>query len=148
MSLRVTPDHYFVLAISVAVLGHVLLPLRQIIPRQFWLIGLLIVIAGFLISRRANAILAKHQTSIKPFESPAVFISSGPFRLSRNPVYLGMTLMLFGIALSLGSITPFVFPILFAVVISVFVIPDEERELEKKFKNEYFQYKRKVRRWI
>ena len=114
----------------------------------FWIVGLVIGVVGYFLVRRANALLARHQTSIWPFESPALLATSGPFSYSRNPVYLGMTLMLFGIAWSLGYITPFVFPILFAIVINIFVIPDEERELEKMFKNEYFQYKRKVGRWL
>lgn len=148
MGKRLTPDIVFVIAIIGIIISHILFPLRQIIHYPFWLIGVPIAIAGYVLSRKANLSLARHQTSIQPFKSPKVFVTSGPFGFTRNPVYLGMAIILFGIAWSMGSVTPFVFPVLFVVFLDRLIIPDEERELEKVFSGEYRAYKKKVRRWI
>lgn len=145
---RLKPDFVFVVAIIGTILFHMLFPLRQIIRYPFWIIGILIAIAGYILSRKANINLIKHQTSIQPFKSPDVMVTSGPFKFTRNPVYLGMALILFGIAWILGSLTPFLFPIVFVVYIDWFIVPNEELELEKVFGGKFHKYKKKVRRWI
>ena len=90
----------------------------------------------------------KKKTSIKPFETPSAFITSGPFKLSRNPIYLGMTITLFGVETALGSLSPYIFPVIFVIIINGLIIPAEEKDLENKFGEKYLDYKTKVRRWI
>jgi len=79
---------------------------------------------------------------------PNKLVTSGPFRFSRNPNYLGMALLLFGIAILLGNLSAFISPMLFVVLIDIFVIPVEEKNLEKKFGKKYLDYKNRVRRWF
>ena len=59
-----------------------------------------------------------------------------------------MIIILFGIAILLGSIITFIFPIIFAILLDRFMIPVEEKNLEKKFGKKYLNYKRQVRRWM
>ena len=148
MSFKATPDHFFIVGILLAVVFHLLIPLRQLVIFPYKLIGLLLVVAGYFLVSKTNAILARHQTSMQPFEPSTAFISTGPFRFSRNPIYLGMALILFGFAWVLGSVSSFAVVVGFVICISVLVIPDEERALEKAFNEEYLEYKRKVRRWV
>ncbi len=75
-------------------------------------------------------------------------ITSGLFKISRNPIYLGMLLILLGEAILLGSIITFIFPLLFIISTNVAVIPIEEKMLEKRFGKKYLDYKNKVGRWI
>jgi protein-S-isoprenylcysteine O-methyltransferase Ste14 len=63
-------------------------------------------------------------------------------------MYLGMVSILVGIAVALGSLVPFFVPILFVIVTEVMFIPFEEENLEQTFKEEYLDYRKKVRRWI
>lgn len=146
--MRIAPDLYFLLAVCFSVIAHVLIPIWQLIRYPISLLGLVIGVGGYLLITRANSILRAHNTSILPFESPSELVNTGPFRYSRNPIYLGMTLMLFGVAWFLGSAVAFVSPILFALIINIFVISDEEQQLEQKFKTEFTFYKEKVRRWL
>jgi protein-S-isoprenylcysteine O-methyltransferase Ste14 len=75
-------------------------------------------------------------------------VTSGPYRLTRNPMYLGMAFLYSGLALALGVIWALaVLPVILVVVDRV-VIPPEERHLEAKFGEEYRDYKSRVRRWI
>jgi len=70
------------------------------------------------------------------------------FKISRNPVYLGMVVVLFGEAIFLGSLVTFIIPILFFILVNQINIPYEEKNLEKVLGRKYLNYKKKVRRWI
>jgi len=148
MKIKITPDIHFVSFLLMSVLFHVIFPIIKIIHYPYSLIGVVLVITGILIVYRSNLILLKNGTSIRPFEIPNVLINSGPFRYSRNPIYLGMTIVLFGLVVILGSLSPIIFPIMFLIIINISIIPHEENRLEKLFGDEYLEYKIKVRRWI
>ena len=79
---------------------------------------------------------------------PTQLIVTGPFRFSRNPIYLGMALIVLGGTLFSGTLTAFVFPITFVVIIHVKYIKTEEAILEDTFGEPYLNYKKRVRRWI
>ena len=75
-------------------------------------------------------------------------MTDGPYRLTRNPIYVGMVLVLAGVALLLGGIAEwFVLPV-FIWLIARNVIPVEESMLEERFGQEYQEYRARVRRWI
>jgi protein-S-isoprenylcysteine O-methyltransferase Ste14 len=63
-------------------------------------------------------------------------------------MYLGMAAILLGTAVVFGTLVTFTFPVLFIMIIEMFIIPDEERKLEKIFGEQYREYKKTVRRWI
>jgi len=63
-------------------------------------------------------------------------------------MYLGMMSILLGVAIFLGSLIAFAFPIIFVMIMERRFIPLEEKNLEKKFGNQYIDYKKRVRRWI
>ena len=70
------------------------------------------------------------------------------YRLTRNPMYLGMLTVLTGVAVLTGSLAPFLGPVLFVPVLNSRVIRHEEAMLEAQFGDEYRQFKQSVRRWI
>jgi len=90
----------------------------------------------------------KRKTNVKPYDLPTFLEVTGPFRLSRHPMYLGMCSILLGEAVILGSVTVFLFPIFFVILMEIIFIPYEEKNLEEVFGGEYVDYKKKVRRWI
>lgn len=142
------PDGYFIILLGMIVLFHFIFPIKKLYSYPYNLTGLLLIIAGIIIVFAANSILLKKKTSIMPFEIPSVLITSGPFKLGRNPIYLGMALILFGVAAVPGSLSSFLFPIIFIIIINKSFIPIEENNLEKLFGERYLDYKKKVRRWI
>jgi protein-S-isoprenylcysteine O-methyltransferase Ste14 len=75
-------------------------------------------------------------------------ISDGVFRVSRNPMYLGMVCILIGLSICLASLTPLVVMPLFASWLTVQFIVPEEQGLVKLFGDAYRAYKTKVRRWV
>jgi len=86
--------------------------------------------------------------NLEPWKSANQIVSSGIYRVTRNPMYLGMALLYLGLGLALNSIGALVFLPIALLVIRTQVIAPEERYLEAKFGDEYLTYKNSVRRWI
>jgi protein-S-isoprenylcysteine O-methyltransferase Ste14 len=145
---EIIPDSYFNILLGMSILFHFIFPIKKLYSYPYNLNGILLIITGIVIVFMANSILLKKKTSVMPFEVPTVLITTGPFRFSRNPIYLGMTFILFGAAAIPGTLSPFIFPIIFVFIVNKSFIPVEERTLEKLFGEKYLAYKNKVRRWI
>jgi protein-S-isoprenylcysteine O-methyltransferase Ste14 len=111
-------------------------------------IGIVLIGIGVVLNLWADALFKRHKTTVKPYENPTHFATSGPFRVSRHPMYLGMVAILLGVAIALGPLLSLLVPILFVIVMEVMFIPFEEKNLEQAFGKEYHDYKKKVRRWI
>ena len=109
-----------------------------------WLLigaGLAIVIAGLIT-------FVRHRTAILPHRAAARLVTGGPYRYSRNPMYVGMTALYAGLALLTGIAWPLL--LLPAVLLALWrlVIRREERYLSSEFGDDYERYRREVRRWI
>lgn len=148
MKIKIVPDVYFIIFLGLSFLFHYYCPLVKLISYPYSLGGFSLVLTGLIIAFKINFILLKNSTSVKAFEPATVLITSGPFRYSRNPVYLGMVIILFGVEIILGSLSPFICPLLLFIILNIFIITKEETELEKLFGEQYLNYKTKVRRWI
>ena len=110
--------------------------------------GAVLILAGLAIGVAAVRSFVRAGTRPEPWRASTGIVASGLYRWSRNPMYLGMTLVYAGLALALdGPIALMMLPIpLF--VIQTQVIIREERYLEAKFGQAYLDYKRSVRRWL
>lgn len=89
-----------------------------------------------------------HKTSIKPWEPTTAIIKTGPYRFSRNPIYLAMSLLHFGVALWNGTWWMLATLAVTLWFMTKFVIAREEGYLERRFGEEYTGYKGSVRRWL
>jgi protein-S-isoprenylcysteine O-methyltransferase Ste14 len=110
--------------------------------------GSLLLGAGFLLRAWATFCFYQHQMKVISLEPQAALLTSGPYRFSRNPLYLGgNVLIFFGAGLVLGSPAALVIIALHLPFIDLF-IRREERQLEQRFGDEWVRYRRSVRRWI
>jgi protein-S-isoprenylcysteine O-methyltransferase Ste14 len=148
MKNRITPDGFFIILPAIAILLNLIFPIVKIVFFPFNLIGIILIIIGILMTLWTNSLLLDNRTAITPYEIPSFLITSGPFKYSRNPLYLGMAVALFGLGVFLGSLSPIFSPIIFVLVIERLFAPMEENNLEKKFGKKYLDYKKKVRLWI
>ena len=98
----------------------------------------------------ARSVIAFHReaTGIVPFDEARTLVTTGFYRVTRNPMYLGMVLLLSAAALHFGTITSFVPVPIFAWVIQRRFIRPEERFLAAVFGERYRRYKARVRRWL
>ena len=145
---RIMPPTYFMFLLVVSILLHIYFPLRRFSYSPYNYIGALLIIFGIVLNLKADSMFTKSKTTVKPHLMPSSFHVSGPFKISRHPMYLGMFLILFGVALIMGSLTAFIFSFIFVVLMEIFFIPEEEKNMEKVFGKKYLAYKKKVRRWI
>ena len=118
-------------------------PLLLVPALALVVLGLMVEAAGVLSFRRAR-------TTVNPFapERTVNIVSSGIYRLSRNPMYLGMACILTGWAVWLWQVQAVLGVVLFVAWITRFQIIPEERVLTQKFGTEYRQYRQRVRRWV
>ena len=142
------PPTYFLLCWLGGVALHFLIPLYQLIPWPYRWAGLVPFVLGCWITIWADQIFKQRGTTVKPHLDPSVLITDGPFRISRHPMYLGMTLILIGPAVFLGSLTVFAAPVAFALIAQFKFIPLEERALDRVFGEQYEAYRQRVRAWL
>jgi protein-S-isoprenylcysteine O-methyltransferase Ste14 len=103
---------------------------------------------GFGIMLRAWWLFKRYDTAICPTATTTTFIVEDVYRLTRNPMYLGMILILTGIALLTGLWPYYVVAILYAVILDHVFCRYEESELLMQYGSEYAHYAARVRRWI
>jgi len=142
------PPLIYGLVLGAAWLLHAMLPLA--VPRNLWThyFGWGLIDAGLLLMLWAGLLMLWRRTTVNPYGRPKRLLEEGPFRLSRNPIYLADTLVYSGVALLWGSLWPWL--LLPAVMISMQrgVIANEENLLAELFGEEYRAYCRRVRRWL
>ena len=110
--------------------------------------GAVLILAGLAIDVAAVRSFIRAGTRPEPWRASTGIVASGLYRWSRNPMYLGMTLVYAGLAVALdGPIALLMLPIPL-LVIQTQVIIREELYLEAKFGQDYLDYKRSVRRWL
>ena len=144
---RLLPPLYFLAAVLSMAALHFLFPIKRILPAAYSSGGVLIVMGMFSILW-AVRLFVKAGTTIKPFEASTKMIVAGPYRWSRNPIYLGMVFILLGVGLALGTLTPFAIVPLFVWLIQKNFIAHEEAMLDKSFGAAYAEYKKHIRRWL
>jgi len=110
--------------------------------------GMVLTVGGALIAFSSLGIFRAARTTTVPFETPSKLITSGPYRFSRNPMYVGLSLIYLGVAGIQVQIWPVLLLPLLAIYIHRSVIPVEEARLREVFGDAYEQYCARVRRWV
>lgn len=113
-------------------------------------VSMVIICMGGLVGVLAVAAFIQMRTTVDPrYPGKARrLVVIGVYKYSRNPMYLSIVLVLFGISIYLGAISSLLVPFLFVAYINQFQIVPEEQMLEQKFGKEYLKYAKHVRRWI
>jgi len=138
-------------SLLVGLLLNLLLPVK-LLPKRRRVLSLIVgatsIGLGVMLARAAFQQMQRAKTNINPTKPTTAIVTEGPYRLTRNPIYVALTLLYAGIALLFNSfwmmlLLPFVL-----VIMNVGVIEREERYLQSKFGKQYLNYRRSVRRWL
>jgi protein-S-isoprenylcysteine O-methyltransferase Ste14 len=116
-------------------------------PPALILAALAMICAG-AIATSAFRVMNRSQTAIDPAKPTTAIVSDGVFQLSRNPLYLSLTLLYIGVSLLFNALWALLLLLPLLVIVQIGVIQREEVYLERKFGDEYLRYKAQVRRWI
>ena len=113
-------------------------------------IAIVLVVVGVLIAVLGVGAFRQARTTVDPRrpKKTSALVTSGIYRVTRNPTYLGMFVVLASWALWLGQLLPLVLPPLFVAILNRWQIAPEERALDRLFGASFAAYRAKVRRWI
>jgi len=142
------PPRIAMTLILLAAAIHVLVP---VLPKHLFsssLVAVFLGVAGFAVMMWAWWQFKDHKVAICPTDITDYLITDGLYRLTRNPMYLGMILMLFAIAVFVGTLPFYVAAFVFFTIINWLFCPYEEDKLMRAFGQDYSDYRTRVRRWI
>ena len=148
--IRIPPPLFFFVCLGFGLLLEYFFPTDiislSLIPRVI-VGGIFVIISGYF-AVSAFVVLIKNKTPFDTAKSTIKIVTKGSFRFSRNPLYLSLLLLLFGIAVLMFSLWLFfTIPILYVLFLFKAVKP-EESYLSQKFGKEYIEYSAKIRRWV
>jgi len=142
------PPRISMLLLALAAALHWLVPLARVELLASSVLAVCTIVTGFTVMIWAWWLFQKAETAICPTETSSVLVTTGIYRLSRHPMYLGMILMIAGVALWIGTLPFYLATVLFILVINQFFCPYEEQRLTANFGTEYTTYQEAVRRWV
>lgn len=142
------PPLVFAGPLAVGLLLHKFFP-QKFVPRWIGItLGSLGVISGVMLIRGGFREMLAAKTNVDPRQPATTIVTEGPYRYTRNPLYMGMALMYAGITFLANALWAILLLPVVLVVMVYGVIKREEQYLERKFGEQYLSYKARVRRWF
>lgn len=146
----IPPPVVFLTLVIMGFLAHRLFPLNLMFHK--WstrlLTGIPLFMTAGLIAVNTLIIMRKNKTAISCINPTTTFIVTGPFRFTRNPLYLSLLLVMGTIAVLANSGWHFIALLVLFLFFNFCIVPREEKYLENRFGDDYLKYKTRVRRWI
>jgi len=142
------PPLILLTCVALGWLSHVLYPLQVMNSRPSHSLGAVLALAAVILGGWARLIMAKAGTSVRPDKPSTTIVRAGPYRVTRNPMYVSFCLLQLALGLALNDWIPLLLALPLALVLHFGVILREERYLELKFGEQYLALKRSVRRWV
>ena len=142
------PPRVVMILLGAAIGANYIAPGPVLIPQPYSYIGYPLFALGIAVMLWSWGLFKKAKTPLPPNEKPSTFIVAGPYRFSRNPMYLGMMAIITGAAVVMATIPGFIAAAIFFTVINYWIIPLEEKSMETTFGMQYLKYKDRVRRWL
>lgn len=142
------PPVILLLSLAAQVALHFQLPFATALPQPLNWTGIVAIVIGLGVIASPALAFRRSDTTIIPFRESSLLVVNGMYRITRNPMYLGMVIILSGVAMLTGSLSPFLVPPLFVLILNTRVIRHEEAMLEAQFGAEYRDYLAQVRRWL
>lgn len=148
MKTKILPPNYLNASLALQIVLHFVLPIRQLAHVPYTYSGILLLFFGLAVNVYSVGYLRRMNTTSDFNKTADRLAMTGPFRISRNPIYLSGIVVSLGIAILLGSLITFLFPVLLFLILNTWYVPNEEARLHGIFGNEYLEYQQRVRRWI
>jgi len=150
LELKINPPLQMLISTVLIYATASILPISATLLEYKWLLGGTFLCIGLFFNVAGGALFSSAKTTGNPNkpEMAASLVTSGIYRISRNPMYVGLIFLLLAWATWLGSVFSLVIIVIFQQYMTRFQIIPEERALTKKFTGKYHDYFRQVRRWL
>jgi protein-S-isoprenylcysteine O-methyltransferase Ste14 len=144
----VLPPLVYGAAFVIGLLLHLVFPIHILPTTLARGIGVVCVLVSLPLALMTFRVLSRAQTPVDPLKPTTALVTEGPFRYSRNPIYVALTLLYVGVALLINALWILLLVVPAVVVLRYGVIAREEAYLTRKFGDAYRQYTAQVRRWL
>ena len=142
------PPLVFGLGLGIGFLLHWLWPVPIGSPQPPRWIGGALAVSSAVLALWGSQTMRRAGTNIKPTEPTTAIVQTGPFRFSRNPLYVSLTILYVGVSWMFNALIPLLLLPPLLIFVHFGIVRREERYLEAKFGSEYTDYCKRVRRWI
>ncbi|MHB9139059.1 MAG: methyltransferase family protein [Victivallaceae bacterium] len=146
--MKLKPPVYMLTALVIMPVAHIQFPITRIIEFPWIFLGFVPLLSGVELIVHSLWLFKRRKTTAEPFGVPVTLVTSGPFRFSRNPMYVGILLIISGIACLFGTAGPWIVVPALGILFDIVFIRREEKRMERIFGDAYRTYKTQVRRWI
>ncbi len=144
----IRPPFVYLVSIGIGLLVHWVWPVQWLPVSVNVAVGIVLVLVAVGLFVSSVRTFKKAGTPVPGDMPTTLIVRAGPYRFSRNPIYVAFTLFHLGIAAWVNSAAVLIMALPALGLMALVVIPREERYLEEKFPADYPPYKREVRRWL
>ena len=142
------PPVWLVIGLGVIFACNEFLPIARFTGPFGWYLGGFSILVGLALLVHAGGMFKAAETDLIPFQNVTALVTTGVYRVTRNPMYLGMTLVLLGTAITVGVLSALFVPPIFMAIIEMRFIRPEEAMLRDLFGEEFERYCSNVGRWL
>ena len=147
-NVKIIPPLVYLAGIVVGLLVSRWTPTKVVPNPTAWIIGGFLILCGAALAGSAILKFKGVGTTVRPDRAASCLVIAGPYRITRNPMYLGLALVFLGIAIADQSIWALILLPAILFIIQHWAIEPEEAFLERRFRTDYSHYKASVRRWL
>jgi protein-S-isoprenylcysteine O-methyltransferase Ste14 len=145
---KIVPPVYLLASMGLMYVLDRWMPIAEYLPESLKFLAAVFLAVGLVMIFTSFGLFVKADTGVVPFSEAKALVTSGFYRITRNPMYLGMLFILVGAAFKFGSLGALLPLPAFVAVIHYNFILGEEVFLEEAFGKEFLDYKNRVRRWL
>ncbi len=147
-NVKIIPPLVYLAGIVIGMVASIWIPTKIIPSSLAWTLRGVLIICGAVLSGSAILKFKGVGTTVRPDRAASTLVVVGPYRITRNPMYLGLALVYVGIAIAVQSVWALILLPVVLAIIQRRAIEPEEAFLERRFGTSYIRYKENVRRWI
>ncbi|HKF13491.1 MAG TPA: isoprenylcysteine carboxylmethyltransferase family protein [Xanthobacteraceae bacterium] len=145
---KIIPPLVYLAGIVIGLLASIWMPAKVVPYSLAWTVGGILVACGVVLTGSAALKFKDARTTVRPDRAASSLVTAGPYKITRNPMYLGLAFVYLGIAVADQSVWALVLlPVVLAIIQRLAIEP-EEAFLERRFGGAYINYKQRVSRWI
>ena len=147
-NVKIIPPLVYLAGLVIGFVANIWMSIKVVPNAIAWILGGILIICGAVLPGSAVLKFKEVGTTVRPDRAASTLVTAGPYKVTRNPMYLGMAIVYLGIAIAGQSVWALILLPIVLAIIQRWVIEPEEAFLERRFGAAYISYKEKVRRWI
>ena len=147
-SVKIIPPLVYLAGLVIGFLANIWMPIKVVPSLVAWTSGGILIFCGAVLAGSAVFKFKDVGTTVRPDRAASTLVIVGPYKITRNPMYLGLAFVYLGVAVAGQSVWALILLPVVLTIIQRRAIEPEEAFLERRFGADYVGYKEKVRRWI